>query len=90
MINKALIIMAFFNAFIWAQVHQIDRDIAQKAAQVQELNTEITEAQKTIGLTETVDYVEKIGLSAQLQKQITEMQQQKDSYKKQIKVKGSE
>lgn len=90
MLNKALIIIAFFNAFIWAQVHQIDRDITQKAAQVQELNTEINEAQKSIGLAETVDYVEKIGLSTQLREQISELEQQKDSYKKQIKVKGSE
>lgn len=90
MISKTIIIVAFFNAFIWAQVHQIDRDITQKAAQVQELNTEIYVAQKSIGLAETVDYVEKIGLSAQLQAQIADLEQQRSNYKKQIKVRGSE
>lgn len=90
MFSKAAIIIAFFNAFIWAQIHQIDNDITQKTAQVQELNTEIDEAQKVIGLAETVDYVEKIGLTTQLQEQIAELEQQKVNYGKQIKSRGSQ
>lgn len=86
MLTKASIIVAFFNAFIWFQIHNIDTDIKNKTAQAIELRTEIEEAQKTIGLAETVDYVEKIGLVKQIEGQIVDLEREKDQLESKIKT----
>lgn len=66
---------------IFFATSNIDAQITEKTAQMNELKAEITEAQKTVGLAETMDYVEKIGLVEQLQAQIEDLEKKKESLK---------
>ena len=51
-------------------------EIKQKRHEIVVLSTEVQIAKRTVGLAETIDYVEKIGLIRQLQEQIIELEEQ--------------